>query len=220
MNFAPAVAYLFCLNLSAAFSQPRTKAFFGLRTSVKPFFNVAKFIWSPNGTDLFHVLNWPYFRFTQFLQTSHFSPSAIWNLINIARNWSYAMESELISLVSSISNEKGLQIFPFRHYFQEGTQPWSPFGAIVMWHHLLFNDILLGCCMVCITLRKCPCQGQKGRTTNTKRKKWGLLTSVTDFDFYIEERRSSSWRFICLIAGRAHQNIRIQGQTRVFTVTR
>ena len=30
VNFVPAVAYLFCLNLPAAFSQPRTKTFFGL----------------------------------------------------------------------------------------------------------------------------------------------------------------------------------------------
>ena len=30
VNFDPAVAYLFCLNLPAAFSQPRTKTSFGL----------------------------------------------------------------------------------------------------------------------------------------------------------------------------------------------
>ena len=30
VNFVPAVAYLFCLNLPAAFSRPRTKTFFGL----------------------------------------------------------------------------------------------------------------------------------------------------------------------------------------------
>ena len=29
VNFLPAVAYLFCLNLPAALSQPRTKTFFG-----------------------------------------------------------------------------------------------------------------------------------------------------------------------------------------------
>ena len=30
VNYVPAVAHLFCLNLPAAFSQPRTKIFFGL----------------------------------------------------------------------------------------------------------------------------------------------------------------------------------------------
>ena len=30
VTFAPTVAYLFCLNLPAAFSQPRTKTFSGL----------------------------------------------------------------------------------------------------------------------------------------------------------------------------------------------
>ena len=30
VNFVPAVAYLFCLNLPAAFSQPGAKTFFGL----------------------------------------------------------------------------------------------------------------------------------------------------------------------------------------------
>ena len=29
VNFVPAVAYLFCLKLPAAFSQPRTKIFLG-----------------------------------------------------------------------------------------------------------------------------------------------------------------------------------------------
>ena len=34
VNFVPADTYLFCLNLPAAFSQPRTKTFFGaLHTS-------------------------------------------------------------------------------------------------------------------------------------------------------------------------------------------
>ena len=32
VNLVPAVSYLFCLNLPAAFSQPRTKTFFGLCT--------------------------------------------------------------------------------------------------------------------------------------------------------------------------------------------
>ena len=30
VNFVPAVAYLFCLKVPAAFSQPRAKTFFGL----------------------------------------------------------------------------------------------------------------------------------------------------------------------------------------------
>ena len=30
VNFVPAIAYLFCLALPAAFSQPHTKTFFGL----------------------------------------------------------------------------------------------------------------------------------------------------------------------------------------------
>ena len=30
VNFVPAIAYLFCLTLPAAFSQPHTKPFFGL----------------------------------------------------------------------------------------------------------------------------------------------------------------------------------------------
>ena len=39
VNFVPAVAYLFCLNLPAAFSQPRTRTFFGLCTCFREFKN-------------------------------------------------------------------------------------------------------------------------------------------------------------------------------------
>ena len=34
VNFVPTVAYLFCLSLPAAFSQPRTKTFFGHCTQI------------------------------------------------------------------------------------------------------------------------------------------------------------------------------------------